>query len=282
MPEAEQAAGSTLNAAGDVHGNLVQAGDIHGGVHLYLQPERAHGPPRPDASPRYYLYLSDAKVDMLLSQVDPDSTDVATDRLERVLEHLENRALIGTVDEPKQYVRGVMALRWDTLAEDTAVYFGGRTDRTVVGLGGSPGLVGVVDAPGRLHRQVQQPGKPPVLALVQSPLVEQIGQRPAVHPLGEHARLVVDAAHVHAVDDVGMRSERDPGTGLQLEPGTARDRVGVVGLGHLDREIGVPGPVPDPVHHTHSAGLLGAEHLVEPEKNLPPPPSHPRHDTNVS
>lgn len=79
---------------------------------------------------RYYLYISDTKVDMLLQQVDPGfarkrSTEVgvslkfvsakrtveasASDRvarLERVVRHVDDFCDVGTVDEPGQYFRG--------------------------------------------------------------------------------------------------------------------------------------------------------------------------------
>ncbi|QOV38187.1 hypothetical protein IM697_07290 [Streptomyces ferrugineus] len=116
---------------------------------------------------RYYLYISDAKVDMLLSQIDPAysrkrvtefsvgvtmagakrtveaaDTDRVT-RLERVVRHLEDHADLGTVDEPGQYVQGVMPMQWSALGDGAGdtVYFGGRTERTVVGVGGSTGHV---------------------------------------------------------------------------------------------------------------------------------------------
>ncbi|MGX1130866.1 hypothetical protein RKD49_003056 [Streptomyces glaucescens] len=113
-------------------------------------------------SVRYYLYISDAKVDMLLSQVDPaydrkrvtefsvgvtmagakrsveSAAPDRVNRLERVVRHLEDHADLGTVDEPGQYVHGVLPMQWAALGDDT-LYFGGRTERTVVGLGGSAG-----------------------------------------------------------------------------------------------------------------------------------------------
>ncbi|MER6996819.1 SAVMC3_10250 family protein [Streptomyces sp. NPDC000410] len=122
---------------------------------------------------RYYLYISDAKVDMLLSQIDPAwsrkrvtefsvglqvagaKRSVETTgadrvaRLERVVRHLEDHGDLGDVDEPGQYVHGVLPMQWGTVGSDDAVYFGGRSERTVVGLGGSTGhaLGTVVAAP---------------------------------------------------------------------------------------------------------------------------------------
>lgn len=112
---------------------------------------------------RYYVYISDSKVDMLLPQVDPGfarkrATDVGVslkivsakrtveaatadrvERLERVVRHLDDFCDVGTVDEPGQYFRGQLLMRWGPLTAGQAslVYFGGGTGRTVVGLGGS-------------------------------------------------------------------------------------------------------------------------------------------------
>ncbi|MEU0531248.1 DUF7019 family protein [Amycolatopsis tolypomycina] len=113
---------------------------------------------------RYYVYISDAKVDMLLPQVDPKfagkrSTEVGVDlklvagkrkveseadrvaRLERVVRHLDDFCDVGTIDEPGQYFRGRLAMR--TQQGRGFSYFAGATEDTVVGLGGSSGhLVG--------------------------------------------------------------------------------------------------------------------------------------------
>ena len=52
---------------------------------------------------------------------------------------------IGTIDEPKEYFAGAMSMRWGScifpfvpqLTPSPLVYFGGTTETTVVGLGGS-------------------------------------------------------------------------------------------------------------------------------------------------
>lgn len=114
---------------------------------------------------RYYLYVSDTKVDMLLSQIDPAwsrkrATEVSLGlkmagvrhsvettgadrvaRLERVLRHLEDHGALTGVDEPGRYVRGVLPMQWAADDERDGVYFGGRSERTIVGLGGSRGHV---------------------------------------------------------------------------------------------------------------------------------------------
>ncbi|MEV0153833.1 SAVMC3_10250 family protein [Micromonospora sp. NPDC050686] len=112
---------------------------------------------------RYYLYVSDSKVDMLLAQMDPAFTRKRTTelslnltilagkraseapaggertaRLQRVVRHLEEHGDLGTVDEPGQFFWGLVPLRWGPFpTEPTLVYFGGATERTVMGLGGS-------------------------------------------------------------------------------------------------------------------------------------------------
>lgn len=112
---------------------------------------------------RYYVYISDAKVDMLLPQVDAGfsrrrTTEVgfglkfvnarrsveavASDRvarLERVVRHLDDFGDVGTVDEPGQYFRGRLPMHWGPLSPGGTplVYFGGHAERTIVGLGGA-------------------------------------------------------------------------------------------------------------------------------------------------
>jgi uncharacterized protein DUF7019 len=118
---------------------------------------------------KYYLYVSKAKVDMLYDQVgssgkqnkslewgfdlkaiklkrksatqeEPDSDD----KLKAVIREIESLDLVGTVDEPKDYVKGTLPMRWGLYRgagrpdeEPPLVYFGGRTSNTLFGLGGS-------------------------------------------------------------------------------------------------------------------------------------------------
>jgi hypothetical protein len=111
---------------------------------------------------RYYLYISDSKVEMMLPQIDPgfgriseseigfdfklvgakrkfEATSNRIARLERVVRYLDDFADVGTVDEPGQYFRGRMPMRWGPIMSSSLVYFGGATERTVVGLGGAAG-----------------------------------------------------------------------------------------------------------------------------------------------
>jgi hypothetical protein len=116
---------------------------------------------------KYYIYISDTKVDMLLPQVPHDvKKKVATEfgidlklltakhkteeesdenrisRLEAVVKFIKEYGNVGTVDKPDQYIEDTLPMRWGpydkfVAAEPSVVYFGGETDRTVFGLGGS-------------------------------------------------------------------------------------------------------------------------------------------------
>lgn len=118
---------------------------------------------------KYYLYVSKAKLDMLYDQIafsgkekksvewvldlkpfkasrkseredEPDRDD----KLKAVIEALEQSQIVGTVDEPKEYVKGTLPMRWGIYRdagrpteEPPLVYFGGRTEQTIFGFGGS-------------------------------------------------------------------------------------------------------------------------------------------------
>jgi hypothetical protein len=111
---------------------------------------------------KYYLYISDAKVDMLLPQVPLDiKKRIATKfnldlklltfsevnspadriaRLEAVVSFIRGFRKVGTVDHPDEYVSDSLPMRWGPYGEmvdSPLVYFGGTTDSTIVGLGGS-------------------------------------------------------------------------------------------------------------------------------------------------
>ncbi|MCX5328293.1 SAVMC3_10250 family protein [Streptomyces sp. NBC_00140] len=112
----------------------------------------------------YYVYISDSKVDMLLPQIDPGfgakrQTEVGVNlsvlsakrtsegppndritRLEAVVRYLRDHGDLGTVDTPGQYFWGSLRMRWGAFRDDPAsslVFFGGRSEDTVVALGGS-------------------------------------------------------------------------------------------------------------------------------------------------
>jgi hypothetical protein len=132
---------------------------------------------------KYYLYISDAKVDMLISQIpheakkkiatewkvdlkllsasrkaesEPDDTRIA--RLEAVVSFIREYGDVGSVDAPGEYVADTLDMNWVQLRDSTGrarrsgipgltargdspdgpiVYFGARTERTYICLGGS-------------------------------------------------------------------------------------------------------------------------------------------------
>jgi len=118
---------------------------------------------------KYYLYVSKAKLDMLCSQVGSSGKEKKSfewgldlkafkairkvesedepdrdDKLKAVIEALEQSQIVGTVDEPKDYVKGTLSMRWGIYRdagrpteEPPLVYFGGRTEKTILGFGGS-------------------------------------------------------------------------------------------------------------------------------------------------
>lgn len=119
---------------------------------------------------KYYIYISDSKVDMLLAQIPHEqkkkiATEFKVDlkllsasrraeaedesnrftRVEAVATFIREYGNVGSVDAPDEYVEGDMLMRWGPYLNTSAfsrddsplVYFGASTDRTIIGLGGS-------------------------------------------------------------------------------------------------------------------------------------------------
>jgi hypothetical protein len=116
---------------------------------------------------KYYIYISDAKVDMLLPQIPYEAkkkiaTELKIDfkvfsasrkteqgedtnritRLEAVSKFIFEYGDVGTPDDPGEYIADTLSMRWGPLgyweSKDTPiVYFGGVTENTLVGLTGS-------------------------------------------------------------------------------------------------------------------------------------------------
>lgn len=118
---------------------------------------------------KHYLYRSDAKIDLLFEQVERPAKETATlewtvnlpgfkltskseresehtrtEKMEAVIKALVDRQMVGTIDKPREYFAGRCLMRWGTLrdwgrpeAESPLIYFGGRTEKTIFGLGGS-------------------------------------------------------------------------------------------------------------------------------------------------
>jgi hypothetical protein len=100
------------------------------------------------APPKYFIYISDSKLNMLFSQLPSgiqnrilvssrtaDSLRMA--QLHATVEFLKSHDLVGTIDQPKDYVEGVMDMRWGHYSGGGLVYFGGVSKESIVGLGGS-------------------------------------------------------------------------------------------------------------------------------------------------
>jgi hypothetical protein len=121
------------------------------------------------ASVKYYLYISDAKVDMLIAQIprnvkkkiatefgfdlkvisakrknETEIEDNRVTRLEAVTSFIREFGNLGSVDESDEFFEGALPMRsgpmtmGTNLTPSSVIYFGGRTRKTVVGLGGSP------------------------------------------------------------------------------------------------------------------------------------------------
>lgn len=118
---------------------------------------------------KYHLYISSSKLEMLYQQIaasgkekksiewgfdwkaikftrksESEDQPDAADKLKTVLRELEIAELVGTIEEPNEYVKGILPMRWGLFRdwgrpseEPPLVYFGGRTETTVFGFGGS-------------------------------------------------------------------------------------------------------------------------------------------------
>lgn len=110
---------------------------------------------------KHFIYLSDSKIDMLFAQIPRPflSTLVAKigvnigvlqaelaetktelnryDKLKAVLAYLENEGKIGTLNEMQTFFRGSLEMKWGQYEQSGFLYFTGREDDTIVGLGGS-------------------------------------------------------------------------------------------------------------------------------------------------
>ena len=112
---------------------------------------------------KYYVYVSDTKVDMLYSQIPQNilkkiaaeininlgifslnvkgkenQEKTRYEKLRLVVNYIENNMDVGTVDEPKAYFKGSLLMRWGAFASDSRLmYFSGKTRQTILGLGGS-------------------------------------------------------------------------------------------------------------------------------------------------
>lgn len=114
---------------------------------------------------RFYIYVSDSKVDMLLAQIPHDAqqtlaTEFKVDlrifsatrrsqeevesnrftRLEVVTTFIREFGNIGTIDEPDDFIEGSQEMQWGPYSfehDNPPVYFGCTTEQTIFGMGGS-------------------------------------------------------------------------------------------------------------------------------------------------
>ena len=112
---------------------------------------------------KYYVYVSDAKIEMLCSQIPRSIREqiaaelkidlklISVSLKERkvtqetryskaglVAAYIEGHERLGTVDAPEGYIKDALPMRWGPYGGDNRlVYFGGGTKHTIVGLGGS-------------------------------------------------------------------------------------------------------------------------------------------------
>ena len=121
-----------------------------------------------------YLYRSRAKVELLYQQIQRPKpkkaikwkidlkilsveslggspTEISDQqKLDAVIEALEERQLVGTPAEHREYIKGILPMRWGMFndekfrptTEGPLVYFGGLADGLLLGLGGSSIHVG--------------------------------------------------------------------------------------------------------------------------------------------
>jgi hypothetical protein len=92
---------------------------------------------------------ADLKIDLKLVAVslsEKPSDETRYSKLQLVTDYLERESLIGDLETPGLFIRGVLPMRWGPLRADDAVFFSAVTETTVVALGGS--LMHVIGAPG--------------------------------------------------------------------------------------------------------------------------------------
>jgi hypothetical protein len=125
---------------------------------------------------KYYIYISDAKVDMLYPQIPKpilkkiasslsidlklfgaevsvgaksnQADEIRYAKVKIVAEYIEKHLDVGTVDAPSTYFKGTLPMKWgppfeneEVAGSGDMVYFGGFTQRTILGLAGSMGHV---------------------------------------------------------------------------------------------------------------------------------------------
>lgn len=118
------------------------------------------------SSPRFYLYVSQTKVDMLLSQIPKigiqsiaaslkidlsilelqveTTLDTRLDKTRLVESYLRENAWVGDIDDGAEYVAGTMPLSWGEI-EGTVIFAGVRGGTGVAFTGSTHSLIGAED-----------------------------------------------------------------------------------------------------------------------------------------
>jgi hypothetical protein len=178
---------------------------------------------------RYFVYISDPKVDMLLSQIEPDAkkklaTEFSVDlkvfaakrstehgrgedriaRLEAVIKFLNENGYVGPIDEPRGYVGDTLPMRWGPHQDEPdLVYFGGSTERTIVGLGGS--VSNVIGSPPAHSAAMSQSATPALVASLEARMDAGLDDVEAGEGAGKGRSLddqqqALGAAHIATAD----------------------------------------------------------------------------------
>lgn len=111
---------------------------------------------------KYYVYISDAKVDMLYPQVphsikkkvatefgvdlrilkasrkaETESEENRITRLETILSFIHEYGRVGSIDNPDEYIEDVLSMSFVDFTKLGAIYLSGETKETALGLAGS-------------------------------------------------------------------------------------------------------------------------------------------------
>jgi len=151
---------------------------------------------------KYYIYISDAKVNMLLSQIPHEhkkriatefkidlkllsasrkaEVEVNDDRiakLEVVCEFIRTYGNIGSVEESDEYIEDTLTMTWVVGGHDNGlVYFSGISGETILGLGGSSKhLIGVSEFDGSRRIESLMSAAPLIISALRTMLGDKTG-----------------------------------------------------------------------------------------------------------
>jgi hypothetical protein len=115
---------------------------------------------------KYFIYVSDTKVDMLYGQIprslkdkiagelkvdlhlvsasikERDAEETRYSKLSVVTDYIDKHCEVGTIDYPGSYFKGTLDMNWGNVggegSSERIIFFVGSTERSILGLGGSP------------------------------------------------------------------------------------------------------------------------------------------------